>query len=178
MSLYGCAFKAVDVSKGVQDSVFNTVVSRILSDDNLYSENLAGRTLQLTLMCLLLGCINIVFLFFLVEWYLKVSLFQINVKKRHPGIIVYHSTVREISRKCRTSHIHMFVFSIKIGHLHIVYKCHKNNLFIFVSGFFLAFSPSQTTVPPGIAISQVSLVTFSTIIIRKNCWAMCDNIVS
>lgn len=44
MSLYGCAFKAVDVSKGVQDSVFNTVVSRILSDDNLYSENLAGRT--------------------------------------------------------------------------------------------------------------------------------------
>lgn len=69
MSLYGCAFKAVDVSKGVQDSVFNTVVSHILSDDSLSSENLAGRTLQLTLMCLLLVCINIVFLFcfFLVE---------------------------------------------------------------------------------------------------------------
>ncbi len=44
---------------------------------------------------------------------------------------------------------------------------------------FLAFSPAQTTVPPGIAISQVSLYTLSSIAtIRKMCWAMCDHVGS
>lgn len=66
----------------------------------------------------------------------------------------------------------MFVFRVKMGYLCVIYMSQIS--FLILS--FYIFSPRQTTVPPGIATSQVSHVTLSTVAIWKICWAMCDDI--
>ena len=81
-----------------------------------------------------------------------------------------------------TSLIHMFEISMYRSVYFFNFLSFFPSFFFFsfsLTLFFLASSPAQTTVPPGIATRQVSLYAISKIsVIREICWAMCNNVGS
>lgn len=124
----------------------------------MYCDKLATRTLQFTLRCLAYWFATILWFFnsSAMTFYLKYLCLQ-QMLKMAPRAN-YLSTV-------------FFKRSEKVIYLGL--------MFVTESVFCIAFSPAQTTVPPGIATSQVSLYSFSSIsAIRKICWAMCDNLLT
>lgn len=141
-------------------------------NDSLFGDNVAGRTLQLTILCLCPPLWNHIYI---VSCYSKLL-------RWHADIIIFHSVFfLSMSVECLWP-----VTSICLSWAYIgQFNFYIFFLFFFflqlslVLMFFLALSPAQTTVPPGIATRQVSLYAISKIsAIREICWAMCNNVGS